>query len=308
MRIVVALGGNALLERGERPDELVQRHHVVRAAQALAPLCPDHQLVICHGNGPQVGLLALESAADPELTQPYGLDTLVAQTQGMIGYWLAQELPRAGADREVAVLLTQTEVRADDPGFAHPTKFVGQVYPDRSAGGLAVRLGWTVAADGPGWRRVVASPEPLRIVEMPAVRALVESGAVVVCGGGGGVPVVVGADGTIHGVDAVVDKDLTAALIAESIGADLLLVLTAVPAVMQNFGRPDQRALRRLTTVEAAGLDLPDGSMGPKVEACRRFTEATGRPSAIGALDQVTAILAGDAGTTVVPAPGAGGL
>jgi carbamate kinase len=195
--------------------------------------------------------------------------------------------------------MTQTVVAADDPAFAHPTKFVGQVYPDRTAGGLAARLTWAMAPDGPGWRRVVASPQPLSIREMPAVHALVESGAVVVCGGGGGVPVVVAADGTIHGVDAVVDKDLTAALIAQSINADLLLVLTAVPAVMANFGRPDERALRSLTTVEVAQLALPDGSMGPKVEACRRFTEATGRKSAIGALDQVAAILAGEAGTAI---------
>lgn len=299
MRIVVALGGNALLERGERPDELVQRHHVVRAARALASLSHDHELVICHGNGPQVGVLAVENSADAALSRPYGLDTLVAQTQGMIGYWLAQELHRAGAGADVVVVMTQALVDGDDPAFARPTKFVGQMYGDPDPGGMASRLGWCMARDGDGWRRVVPSPEPRHILEMPALQALVDSGAIVVCGGGGGVPVAVSSAGGLEGVEAVVDKDLTAALIARSLDADMLLILTAVPGVLRRYGQPDEEVVRTLTVNQAAAIDLPAGSMGPKVQACRRFTEVTGRPSAIGALDQVTEILAGETGTVI---------
>ena len=184
MRIMIALGGNALLERGERPDAEIQREHVRRAAEALAPLAVDHQLIICHGNGPQVGVLAVESEADRNLSRPYPLDVLGAQTQGMIGYWLVQELRDAGVDQPVAAVLTQVVVDRDDPAFAEPTKFIGSGYSEDQARRLAAERGWSVAADGERWRRVVPSPRPLRIPELSSIRGLMDAGTVVVCGGG----------------------------------------------------------------------------------------------------------------------------
>ncbi|MDQ2848097.1 MAG: carbamate kinase [Actinomycetota bacterium] len=299
MRIMIALGGNALLERHDKPDASIQRRHIQAAAAALVPLAAEHDLLICHGNGPQVGLLALESEADTSLSEPYPLDALGAQTQGMIGYWLAQELRNAGVLRPVAALITQTVVAADDPAFAHPTKFVGAVYPHDVAAELAVRHGWTVAPDGPVWRRVVASPSPVRIVEESVISRLIGAGVLVICGGGGGVPVVQETNGTYTGVQAVVDKDLTAASIAGSMGAQRLLLLTDVSAVQRHFGTARAELLRTLDVDEIAGLNLPAGSMLPKAQACARFTSATGYPSAIGALTQASAVLAGTAGTTI---------
>ncbi len=233
--------------------------------------------ILCHGNGPQVGLLALEWEADRSLSQPYPLDVLVAQTQGMIGYWLAQELRNAGVQRPVVPVITQTVVDADDPGFDRPTKFIGRTYDHARACELASRLGWSVARDGDAWRRVVASPEPVALVEEPAVRALVDAHAVVVCGGGGGVPVVM-ADGCLDGVEAVVDKDAVAALLAIRFIADRLLILTDVPALVRDFGTDAATPIATLTTAELAAMALPDGSMGPKAAACRRFTERPGGP------------------------------
>ncbi len=302
MLTVVALGGNALLERGERPDAAIQRHHVRRAAEALAPIAAEHELIVCHGNGPQVGVLALESEADAALTRAYPLDVLGAQTQGMIGYWLVQELRNAGVRRPVVAVITQTVVDATDSAFALPTKFIGPVYGHDQAAVLAKRNGWTVAPDGAAWRRVVASPQPQRILEEAAVTQLVEGGAVVVCGGGGGAPVIEDDAGRLTGVEAVVDKDLTAAQIALALDADRLLLLTDVPAVMRDFGEPHATAIRQLDLDELAALHLPAGSMGPKVAACAQFTAATGRSSAIGALTDAAAVLAGTAGTTVTTA------
>ena len=299
MRIVVALGGNALLERGEKPDAAVQRRHVRRAAAALVPLAADHELVICHGNGPQVGLLAVESAADPSLSRPYPLDVLDAETQGMIGYWLVQELGNAGLRRPAVAVVTRTVVDAADPAFAAPTKFVGQVYHHDEAIRLAAERGWQIAPDGPGWRRVVPSPQPRRIVETDTVYELLRAGSVVIAGGGGGVPVVECDDGRLVGVEAVVDKDLTAALLAIELRADRLLILTDVAAVMRDFGTPDQRPMPTLDMEELTGLGLPAGSMGPKIDACGVFTTATGNPSAVGAVEDAAAILRGEAGTTV---------
>ncbi len=306
MRLVVALGGNAVLRRGEQPDAAVQRHHVRDAARALAPLSVDHDLILCHGNGPQVGLLALESESDPGLSRPYPLDVLVAQTQGMIGYWLAQELRNAGVQRPVVPVITQTVVRRDDPAFDRPTKFIGRTYHQAQARDLAARRGWSVARDGDAWRRVVASPEPVGFVEEPALRALVEARAVVVCGGGGGVPVVV-ADGGLAGVEAVVDKDAVAALLAIRFAADRLLILTDVLALVRDFGTDAATPIATLTTAELATMALPDGSMGPKAAACRRFTDETGRPSVIGSLAKAGALLAGTSGTTVVRGRGGPG-
>jgi len=190
MRVVVALGGNALLQRDERPDAVIQRRHVQQAAAALAPLAADHQLVLCHGNGPQVGMLALESQADTSLSRPYPLDVLVSQTQGMIGYWLVQELRNAGVAQRTVCVISQTVVNPSDPAFGHPTKFIGPSYDKSEAQELAARLGWTIAADGPRWRRVVASPRPLGLIEIETVRSMADAGMLVVCCGGGGVPVI----------------------------------------------------------------------------------------------------------------------
>lgn len=299
MRIVVALGGNALLRRGEKPDADIQLHHVRRAAQALVAIAEGNELVVCHGNGPQVGLLALESATDASLSTPYPLDVLGAQTQGMIGYWLVQELRNAGLARPLVAVVTQTVVEAADPAFTAPTKFVGPVYDEPTARRLAAAHGWTVAPDGPAWRRVVPSPEPVRIVERGPIRQLLDAGCLVVCGGGGGAPVVEDGNGHLAGVEAVVDKDLTAVQIALTVRADRLLLLTDVPAVMRDFGTPHAIEIRRLTVDQLTGLHLPAGSMGPKIDACGRFTTTTGRPSAIGALADAEAVLAGIAGTTV---------
>ncbi|MGA8457650.1 MAG: carbamate kinase [Streptosporangiaceae bacterium] len=299
MRIVAALGGNALLERGEKPDEDIQEHHVQQAVTALAPLARSEDLVVTHGNGPQVGMLALESASDPALTRPYSLDVLGAQTQGMIGYWLVRALRGAAPGKHAASLVSQTRVDPDDPAFAHPTKFVGPVYEEKQARDLAAERGWVVARDGEAWRRVVPSPEPLELMELPLIRQLVDSGALVVCAGGGGIPVVADPSGALRGVEAVVDKDLTAALLAEAVNADALLLLTDVDAVIDGYGTPGARPIRRTTPAELRARSFPVGSMGPKVEAACRFVEATGKVAAIGRLDAATALLTGEAGTTV---------
>ncbi|HLK44933.1 MAG TPA: carbamate kinase [Acidimicrobiales bacterium] len=298
MRVVAALGGNALLERGETPDAEIQQRHVELAVEALAPLCRSHDVVVTHGNGPQVGLLALESEADTSLSHGYPLDALGAQTQGMIGYWLAQAL-RNAVGREFVALVCQTVVSAADPSFADPSKFVGQVYDRARAEGLAQRFGWHVRADGAAWRRVVPSPRPERIVELAVIRALLERGVGVVCAGGGGIPVLCDEHGRLRGVEAVVDKDRTAALLAERLGADVLLLLTDVAAVQVGFGTPAARPLAASTVDELRRLQLPAGSMGPKVEAACAFVEATGGRAAIGRLRDAIGLLDGTAGTTI---------
>jgi carbamate kinase len=301
MKVVAALGGNALLERGEKPDEDIQEHHVQQAVSSLAPIALAQDLVVTHGNGPQVGLLALESASDRALTHPYSLDALGAQTQGMIGYWLARALRGAVPGRAAGCLVSQTRVDPDDPAFAHPTKFVGPVYQEKEAQDLAAERGWVVRPDGSSWRRVVPSPEPLELVELPLIRLLLASGALLVCAGGGGIPVVADASGALRGVEAVVDKDLTAALLASAVDADALLLLTDVEAVIDGFGTPDARPIRQATPGELRARSFPAGSMGPKVEAACRFVEATGKMAAIGRLDAATALLDRTAGTIVSP-------
>lgn len=301
MRIVVALGGNALLRRGESPDAGIQEAHVVSAVAALTPLLRQHQLIITHGNGPQVGVLALESAADPVLARPYPFDVLGAQTQGLIGYWIVQALSQVVPGRAAGSLLCRTVVRADDPAFTQPSKFVGPVYDHKTATRLASRHGWTVRPDGTGWRRVVPSPEPAEIVELGLIRALVDRGTTVVCAGGGGVPVTRTRAGQLRGVEAVVDKDLTAALLAEALGADALLILTDVGAVINGYGTAQARPIHRVTPEELRTVPLPAGSMGPKAEAACRFAEATGRPAVIGHIDDAAALLDGGAGTLVKP-------
>ncbi|MGV9936759.1 carbamate kinase [Streptomyces olivaceoviridis] len=300
MRIVVALGGNALLHRGERPDAAVQQANIDRVATALAALAQEHELVITHGNGPQIGLLAMESAADPALSAPYPLDLLGAQTEGMIGSLLARTLHNALPGRRIAAVITHTFVRADDPAFDRPTKFVGQVYSASMAKALARKLGWHIARDTTGWRRVVASPSPERILETDTIHELLNSGALVICAGGGGVPVVADRDtGALTGVEAVVDKDLTAALLAEDLKADFLLILTDVPCVYDRYGAPDQQPVLDATPGDLRGGGFPDGSMGPKTEAAARFVERTGGLAAIGALDAAYEIVHGRSGTLI---------
>jgi carbamate kinase len=301
VRIVAALGGNALLQRGQKPDADVQEANVRRAVDALAPLAHEHELVVTHGNGPQVGVLALQSASDPHLTTPYPFDVLGAQTQGMIGYWILQAMQNHLPGRQVAAIVNQTLVEAGDPAFADPTKFVGEMYTREQAERLAAERGWVVKPDGDGWRRVVGSPRPQRVVETRLIRLLLESGAVVVCAGGGGVPVIRDEVGDLQGVEAVVDKDLTSAVLAEALDADLLLVLTDVPHVLRDFGTPDQEPVLRATPGGLRSLDFPAGSMGPKVDAACRFVELTGGVAAIGRLEDAVGILSGEAGTIITP-------
>jgi carbamate kinase len=304
MRIVAALGGNALLRRGEPPDAAVQVAHVREAAAGLAAMADGNELVVTHGNGPQVGLLAVESAADPALSAPYPLDVLGAETQGMIGYWLARELRRALPGREIVALLTETVVDPRDPAFEAPVKFVGRVYSASEAEGTRAEHGWTVRQDGTAWRRVVPSPEPRDIVELPAIARLADEGCLVIAVGGGGVPT----DGEHRGVEAVVDKDLAAALLATRLKADTLLLLTDVPAIMQDHGTVRARPIHRTTPGRLRRLPLPAGSMGPKAEAACRFAEhRRGAVAVIGALTDAPALLTGAAGTRVeAPRPGAG--
>jgi carbamate kinase len=301
-RVVVALGGNALLRRGEPVSAATQRDNIRRAALALAQLMAEgHQLVVTHGNGPQVGLLALQGEAAGKGAFP--LDVLGAETEGMIGYVLQQELDNAyaGAAR-FATLLTQVEVDPQDPAFAAPSKPVGSVYSEADAKRLAGQRGWSVARDGDAWRRVVASPRPVRILEIEVIRLLVAQGVTVICTGGGGIPVARRADGAYLGVEAVIDKDHASGLLAAALQADAFLMLTDVPAVFTGWGTPAQRALGDVTPQALAALDFAAGSMGPKVQAACDFVSRSGGMAGIGALEDASAILARRAGTRVVPA------
>jgi carbamate kinase len=297
MRVVAALGGNALLRRGEPAEAGAQRVNVAAAAGPLAELAREHELIVTHGNGPQVGLLALQAEAYPAV-RPYPLDLLGAESEGMVGYLLDQELGNRLPERRIATLLTQVVVDRDDPAFARPSKPIGPVYERVEAERLALERGFSVAPDGERWRRVVPSPEPRRIVEIETIRLLVEAGVIVVCAGGGGVPVAADPEGGLSGVEAVIDKDLAAALLASQLEADLLLLLTDVPCVELDWGTPDARLLRAATPELLRALDLAGGSMGPKAEAAARFAEAGGR-AVIANLDAAARALEGSAGTVV---------
>ena len=302
MRIVIALGGNALLRRGEPMTTEVQRHNIGIAASAIAPLAADHSVVVAHGNGPQVGLLALQAEAYKG-AEPYPLDMLDAGTQGMIGYLIQEELRNLlPPGQQVATLLTMIMVDPADPAFAHPTKFVGPVYAKDDADKLAAEKGWAFRQDGAAWRRVVPSPRPRQILEIEPIRWLLDRGAVVICAGGGGIPTVhpSSAPGALAGVEAVIDKDLASELLAEDVAADLFLMATDVDGVYLDGGTPQQRRLGRVTPSELAGHDFAAGSMGPKVEAAVRFAANTGRRAAIGSLADIAGIVAGTAGTSVV--------
>lgn len=305
MLVVIALGGNALLRRGEPLTAENQRANVRRAAAAIAEVvAAGHRVVICHGNGPQVGLLALQAAAyRPD--EAYPLDVLGAETEGMIGYLIEQELENALPEGpRVATLLTQVEVDPRDPAFGNPTKPVGPVYDRAEAEHLARARGWSIAPDGGKYRRVVPSPLPRHIPDLGIIRLLVDQNVIVICAGGGGIPVIRRDDGSLIGVEAVIDKDRAGGLLAKEIGADALLMLTDVDAVYLDWGTPDQRPIRRVSPEALRQRSFAAGSMGPKVEAACDFVDATGGIAGIGALGQGLAILEGRAGTLVAPGPG----
>ncbi|MFC0219330.1 carbamate kinase [Pseudochelatococcus lubricantis] len=300
MRVVVALGGNALLRRGEPMTAEVQRANVRKAAAALADLARDHTVVVAHGNGPQVGLLALQAAAYKDVA-PYPLDILGAESVGMIGYLVEQELANAlPADTRLATLLTQIEVERDDPAFARPQKPIGPVYDDAEAARARSAHGWPMVEEAKGrWRRVVPSPLPKRITQIGAIRLLVDAGVIVVCAGGGGIPVIRNQDGELEGIEAVIDKDRAAGLLAGQLDADAFLMLTDVEAVYEGWGTPGQRAIREATPAMLSALSFQAGSMGPKVEAACAFAATRGRVAGIGRLEDARAILEGEAGTRV---------
>jgi carbamate kinase len=297
-RAVVALGGNALLRRGEPLEAANQARAARDAAVALSRASLTHQLVITHGNGPQVGLLALMSDAYTE-TEPYPLDVLDAETAGQIGYVLEMQLDNYIDGQDTVTVITRVVVDPDDPAFESPSKFIGPVYMAGEAYKLAEQHGWTVKPDGERWRRVVPSPEPRRIVQLGAIERLVDAHFVVVCAGGGGVPVIEDADGCYSGVEAVIDKDLASSLLASDLGVEVLVLATDVDAVYESYGQPEQRAIARATPEGLRTRPYASGSMGPKVEAACRFVERTGGAAAIGSLDNVEDLLAGRAGTQV---------
>jgi carbamate kinase len=299
MRILVALGGNALLRRGEPAGADAQRRNVEQAAAGLAALAGEHEIILTHGNGPQVGLLALQNESY-RAVPPYPLDVLDAESEGMVGHLLELALRNALPEREIATVLTETVVDLEDPAFAEPTKPIGPVYTAAEAARLQVERGWILGTDGDGRRRLVPSPEPRAITELRAIRLLVEAGVLVICAGGGGIPVAIDADGTLRGVEGVVDKDLTAALLARRLEVDLLLMLTDVDAVYLGWGTADEHPLREAVADQLREMGFAAGSMGPKVEAACRFVDGTGKAAAIGALDDAARIVAGEAGTRIV--------
>jgi carbamate kinase len=303
MKIVVALGGNALLKRGEPMTHDVQRANIRVAAKAIAPVAQQHQVVLAHGNGPQVGLLALQASAYKEV-EAYPLDVLGAQTEGMIGYMIEQELGNLlPFEVPFATILTMVEVDPDDPAFQNPTKFVGPIYEKEEADQLKVEKGWVFKQDGAKWRRVVPSPLPKRIFEIRPIKWLLEHGTLVICAGGGGIPTMyeAGKQRTLTGIEAVIDKDLASELLARELGADLFVIATDVDGVYLDWGKPEQRKLGRVTIKELRAHPFPAGSMGPKVAAAIQFVEKTGKRAAIGSLQDIEKIVAGDAGTNVYP-------
>jgi carbamate kinase len=302
MRIVIALGGNALLRRSDPMTTEVQRRNVRIAAEAIAPLVAGNSIVIVHGNGPQVGLLSLQAESYTG-AEPYPLDVLDAGTQGMIGYLIQQELRSLlPPTSQVATLLTMVVVDQDDPAFASPVKFVGPLYDKDAADKLAAAKGWVFRQDGDAWRRVVPSPEPRRILEIEPITWLLDRGAVVICAGGGGIPTMYPSSGpgALVGVEAVIDKDLASELLAEDVAADLFVMATDVDGVYLEWGTPQQRRLGRVTPEALANHQFAAGSMGPKVEAAVRFAAKTGGRAAIGSLADIAGIVAGTAGTNVV--------
>jgi len=298
MRIVVGLGGNALLRRGEPPTLAAQRANARSAAAALAAIRPGNELIITHGNGPQVGSLALRDlAANP--THPTPLDVLNAESEGMIGYILEQELRNALPNEHIATILTTVLVDPASPAFAHPTKFIGPPYDSAEMQRLQQELGWSFRMDGSQWRRVVASPAPLAILQIEPIRTLVQTGHTVIAAGGGGIPVAYDSAGTLAGIQAVIDKDHCSALLARELAADFLLLATDVSAVYEEWGTTHARPIHASTPEELEGHHFAPGSMGPKIDAARDFATQTGKTAAIGAMTELSAILRGEAGTTI---------
>lgn len=299
MRIVIALGGNAILQRGQPMTAENQRANIRLAAERIADVTAGNEIVIAHGNGPQVGLLALQAAAYHDVA-PYPLDVLGAQTEAMIGYVIEQELGNLlPPDQALATLLTMIEVDRRDPAFSHPTKPIGPVYDRETAQRLAAVSGWAIAPDGDKFRRVVPSPKPLRIFEIRSIRTLVDRGTIVICAGGGGIPTMYDEHGKLHGVEAVIDKDLAAALLAEQLDADLMVIATDVDGVYTGWGTPEQNRLGQVTSDDLARLEFPPGSMGPKVQAACGFATRTGKEAVIGSLTDIVKIVHGHAGTRV---------
>jgi len=300
--VVIALGGNALLQRGEPVSADLQRKNMKRAGKSIAEVAQEHHVVLTHGNGPQVGLLALQEASYSDIFHN-PLDVLGAQTEGMIGYLVEQELSNRLPGREILTLLTRVEVDANDPAFQNPTKPIGPVFEPEEAKRLAADLGWSLAPDGDGLRRVVPSPLPKEIIPAKIFRRLLVRGVLVVCAGGGGIPVIWNEDKGWRGVEAVIDKDRTASLLAQEVGAHALVMLTDVPAVQVGFGTPEARPIHKTTPskLKAMAHEFPAGSMGPKIASAMEFVEATGGFAAIGSLDDAPAILKKEAGTVVEP-------
>lgn len=299
MRILVALGGNALLRRGEAMTSENQRTNIKIAAQGLAKIAKGNELIITHGNGPQIGLLALQNAAYSQ-ENPYPLDVLDAETAGMIGYLIEQELGNIlPSEQPFATMLTMIEVDPNDPAFQNPSKPIGPVYTQSEAERLKAEKGWAIAPDGDQFRRVVPSPLPKRIFELRPIQWLLEKGVIVICAGGGGIPTIYGKDGKLHGVEAVIDKDRASALLAKELAADFLIMATDVDAVYLNWGEPEATAIRQISPEAIAQSQFSVGSMGPKVGAAVDFAQATGNIAAIGALSQLTEILNGEAGTCI---------
>ena len=300
MLVVIALGGNAILQRNQPLEAHLQRENIRTAAESIAKVAKHHQVVLTHGNGPQVGLLALMNQAYKEVN-PYPLDALGAQTQGMIGFMFEQELRNAMPGRKVCTVSTQTIVNTDDPAFENPDKFVGPVYTREEAEVISdANPDWTLKADGHYYRRVVASPQPKEILELPSLKHIVSSGDItVICGGGGGIPVTRDADNKLLGVEAVVDKDRASAVLAEGLEAEGLILLTDVPAVETDYGQPGSKKIRSATPEAFEKFPFAAGSMGPKVESVCRFVRAGGAFGAIGALDQASEIMTRDSGTFV---------
>ncbi|MBS1089705.1 carbamate kinase [Gluconobacter wancherniae] len=301
MRLVIALGGNALMQRGQPLSTEVQRENARIASQSLATVARDHQIILTHGNGPQVGLLAMQTESFPGVP-PYPFDVMGAATGGMIGYILEQELGNClGRDVPIATLLTRVQVDANDPEFSDPSKFIGPQFDESQVAELSKTRNWIFKKDGDAWRRVIASPRPQHILWHRPIRWLLDQNALVICSGGGGIPVVEEADGRMRGVEAVIDKDRVSGLLAAHIPADLFIIATDVPGIYENYGTPEQKLLTTITADALSGEAFSKGSMGPKVESVVEFVRKTGKAAAVGRLSEIDEIVAHRAGTWIVP-------
>ena len=300
MRIMLSIGGNALLKRGEAMSEATQQKNIAEAVRSMGSILNEHEVLITHGNGPQVGLLALQAENYKDVSA-YSLDILGAESQAMVGYMLLEALQQAHPNKRFVNIVTRSLVSCDDPAFDNPTKFIGAVYSKERALEMAKWHHWSVKPDGQYWRRVVPSPEPIEVLEAGAIESLMQAGFTVIAAGGGGVPMVRDEAGTLYGVEAVIDKDLAASLLAQALGADLFLIVTDVDAVYTHFGETDARAIYQTTPDELSECFFPAGSMGPKVKAASRFVKRTGHRAAIGSLSEIEGLLLGTKGTQISP-------